>query len=440
MKMNRKRYFSIVCFTGILLTVLISVLFSLVFKKNERAEVQHTLEVYTARTEGLLNSLFHKTDILESIIITSKGEVPEETFNDLAKSLMQSRGIRAIQYLPDGVVKYCYPMEGNEKAAGENIFKNPKRKDDANLAKNTKQIALSGPYDLTQGGFGLVARNPIFLTDNDGRETFWGFSVIVLNLPDALDSLMLGELEHNGYEYSLYTVIDHKKVTIKASPDYQDTGKAVGEIKVPNHVWQLALSQKNHYSYYLNIFLILCFGLGITILCTIIVHMLEERNEQLKNYAEVDSLTGLVNRRKFLNYLELRCRDEKIAMALLYVDIDDFKMINDTYGHSQGDVLLKEVGSRLEQCIAGGDVAARMGGDEFVVLLEHLENREQCIEKIGVLTFLLQEPIKLESADIRITASIGYSLYPQEAAEPDALMELADHRMYQNKKKGRQKL
>lgn len=117
MKKTKKNYYLIVLIIGILTTIALSMLFTHTYRENEKAEVQHTLEIYTDRTENLLYSLFHKTDILESIIITSKGEVPEETFNDLAKSLMQGEGIRAIQYLPNGVVQYCYPIQSNEKSS-----------------------------------------------------------------------------------------------------------------------------------------------------------------------------------------------------------------------------------------------------------------------------------------------------------------------------------
>ena len=101
---------------------------------------------YAVRTEALLDSLFHKTDVLESIVITGRGEISEEAFRDLAKSLADGEGIRAIQYLPGGAVLYCYPLEGNEAVIGNNVFDNPRRRDDALLAVDTREIALSGPY------------------------------------------------------------------------------------------------------------------------------------------------------------------------------------------------------------------------------------------------------------------------------------------------------
>ena len=164
---------------GLLLTGCIVCAAALWSAGNKKEDALRLAEGYAVRTEALLDSLFHKTDVLESIVITGRGEISEEAFRDLAKSLADGEGIRAIQYLPGGAVLYCYPLEGNEAVIGNNVFDNPRRRDDALLAVDTREIALSGPYSLTQGGLGLVARNPIFLTDENGKESFWGFSVMV---------------------------------------------------------------------------------------------------------------------------------------------------------------------------------------------------------------------------------------------------------------------
>lgn len=165
---NKGRHYQFwVLLIGVAITVLLGCYRAGEGRRQAELDAHHILEVYAARSEGLLNALFHKTDVLESIIITSHGEVPEETFNDLARSLMQNAGIRAIQYLPDGCVTYCYPLEGNEEAVGDNVFTNPARREDALLAKDTREIALSGPYRLIQGGFGLIARKPYL--PNRGR-------------------------------------------------------------------------------------------------------------------------------------------------------------------------------------------------------------------------------------------------------------------------------
>jgi sensor domain CHASE-containing protein len=137
---------------GLAVTILLVAYSAYLSTEALKRDAEHIAEVYSARTEGLLSDLFHKTDILEAIVLSNGGKISEAGFNNVAKSLFDGSGIRAIQYLPEGVVKYCYPIKGNEAVLGDNIFKNPKRRYDALLAFNTKSTALSGPYSLTQGG------------------------------------------------------------------------------------------------------------------------------------------------------------------------------------------------------------------------------------------------------------------------------------------------
>ena len=187
--------------TGVLLTIAFAVYAAWTSVGHRRTDALRTAEVYSARLETLLSGLFHKTDVLESVIIAGHGHIPETVFEDLARSLADGAGIRAIQYLPDGVVTYCYPREGNEAVIGTSVFTNPKRRADALLAVNSRGIVLSGPYSLFQGGLGLVARNPIFLTEADGQEKFWGFAVLILDLPEALKPVFLNALRQEGYAY-----------------------------------------------------------------------------------------------------------------------------------------------------------------------------------------------------------------------------------------------
>lgn len=185
----------VVLILGFIISGLIVTCIAVSDTERSKEEAKRVSQVYSVRVESLLNSLFHKTDVLEAIIISARGNLPENTFSDVAKSLSDAPGIRAIQYVPNGVVQYVYPLEGNELTLGSKLFENPERRDDAFLSRDTKQITLSGPYDLSQGGFGLVARNPVFLTGDQGEEKFWGFITIVLDLPKALDPILLSDLE-----------------------------------------------------------------------------------------------------------------------------------------------------------------------------------------------------------------------------------------------------
>ena len=408
--------------------------------KLKKAEARRETKIYAERIEALLNSLFHKTDILESIIITSNGDVPEETFRDLARSMMDSPGIRAVQYLPGGVVRYCYPLEGNEEAIGDNIFQNPKRERDARLAMDTKEIALSGPYDLSQGGFGLVARNPIFLTNKEGEEYFWGFSVIILDLPDAIEVIHLEELVQSGYEYSLHCMVDDQPVVITQSARFTGKKTIDNDISVPNHTWTLTLQSGAGWLPLRDMAAETVIVLLLSLLCGELVYMNKKKQDQIHRMAVTDELTGTYNRRWLKQFLERACLKNAQPFVLLYMDLDGFKKINDLLGHGCGDRLLIEVSRRLEKFLGPSDILARIGGDEFVMILRlrvGSEARQEIAEKIhGAISnpYNLGEGATKESVGI----SIGMAIFPEDGEDYEDLLKVADERMYIDKQKSLQ--
>ncbi|MES2562689.1 MAG: EAL domain-containing protein [Pseudomonadota bacterium] len=168
---------------------------------------------------------------------------------------------------------------------------------------------------------------------------------------------------------------------------------------------------------------------------------LQRAQEAVRRLAYFDSLTGLVNRGRFHQHLDdaIRAamrRGERLA--LLFLDLDGFKDVNDTLGHHQGDCLLQEVGRRLQGQIRDVDVAARLGGDEFCLLLMNVDNNghtaadvaQRCLEA-------LTEPVVLEGKNIGARGSIGIAVYPADAAEANGLLKAADTAMYAAKNAGK---
>ena len=228
---------------GILLSAALSLLYYHFLQRQERANIERIQIIYTERTENLINSVFHKTDVLAAAVKLENGNITEETFNTIAQLVYEKdSGIRGIQYMPGAVVTYSYPLAGNEGVMGKNFLEIPERKKDVMLAIDTKSIALSGPYQLIQGGLGVVARNPVFLTDESGKEYFWGFSAIVLDLPDALTSAGLNHLPEEGYDFQLFCINENGERLLIAGDAGMDTADAVtGIIQVPHHAWTLAI-------------------------------------------------------------------------------------------------------------------------------------------------------------------------------------------------------
>jgi diguanylate cyclase (GGDEF)-like protein/PAS domain S-box-containing protein len=162
--------------------------------------------------------------------------------------------------------------------------------------------------------------------------------------------------------------------------------------------------------------------------------------ERLDHLAHHDPLTGLPNRLHFMAALErllAHADREKTNVALLFVDLDHFKAVNDSFGHAVGDQLLIEVGRRLLEAVRSEDLVARLGGDEFVVTVGNLHEREEAASIARKLLAQLQQPFQVDGQDLAPAASIGIALYPDDGRRPTDLLSAADDAMYEAKRRGR---
>jgi diguanylate cyclase (GGDEF)-like protein/PAS domain S-box-containing protein len=157
---------------------------------------------------------------------------------------------------------------------------------------------------------------------------------------------------------------------------------------------------------------------------------------QLEYLAYHDSLTSLPNRvlfnERLAGAIALAQRHNQ-SIAVLFLDLDGFKQINDTLGHGSGDILLQQVAQRLTQCVRESDVVARLGGDEFVILLNELSGENSAEGVTKKILRRLHEPFTLASQEIEVSASIGIALFPDHGTDGTALLEKADAAMYQTK-------
>ncbi|NLO96818.1 MAG: sensor domain-containing diguanylate cyclase, partial [Peptococcaceae bacterium] len=166
-----------------------------------------------------------------------------------------------------------------------------------------------------------------------------------------------------------------------------------------------------------------------------------KRSEEILAYtANHDSLTGLVNRQYFKSLAEIileGARNSAQIIALLYIDLDNFKSINDRYGHEVGDILLQDTARKLQKAIKDDDIAARIGGDEFIILLRGLNAEKDAISHTEKILALIREPVRVKGTNLSITLSIGLSYFPSDSQELDDLLKKADLSMYWVKNNGR---
>jgi diguanylate cyclase (GGDEF)-like protein len=182
-------------------------------------------------------------------------------------------------------------------------------------------------------------------------------------------------------------------------------------------------------------------GQGRTILRSVRYAIERKRSELRMNFlAQYDPLTGIPNRHSFHEQLSramARARREARTITLVFLDLDEFKGVNDTLGHDAGDQLLKEVAERLRRAVRAGDVVARLGGDEFGVLLEGLAGSREVEAVAAGLLKVVAEPYHILDRQLAVTTSIGIAMFPSDTTDVPMLLKNADIAMYQAKESGR---
>jgi diguanylate cyclase (GGDEF)-like protein len=166
----------------------------------------------------------------------------------------------------------------------------------------------------------------------------------------------------------------------------------------------------------------------------------KQAEQNLRFVATHDPLTALPNRTMFgdrLSQALAQARRYNRRLALLFVDLDGFKVVNDTFGHDAGDVLLKEIASRLRTCLREGDVIGRIGGDEFVVLIEEFNDAERLALVAQKILETVARPVLVRGQECQVTSSVGISAYPQDGRDSQALLRNADSAMYRAKEQGK---
>jgi diguanylate cyclase (GGDEF)-like protein len=166
--------------------------------------------------------------------------------------------------------------------------------------------------------------------------------------------------------------------------------------------------------------------------------------ESIRRLAHFDHLTGLPNRALFSDRLRrslAKARRYKRQLALMFIDLDEFKPVNDLYGHHVGDLLLKEVAKRLSECVPReADSVGRLGGDEFVVLLSEIEQQQDALTLAEKIARALNERFEIEGHSLQVSASIGVAFFPDHGTDEDILFKNADAAMYQAKEGGRNRV
>lgn len=405
-------------------------------QKDRRTIAKLNAVTYGQRIENDIENGIEITDTLKQLLINGNGQIIN--FSKVAENLM-SYSIQSVQLAPNGVVTDIYPEEGNE-AGKIDLLKDSKRGEISNYAKDHNITITQGPIELKQGGSGLVVRNPIYLKDENGQEYFWGFTIAILRVPEVFED-STNALSKFKYNYRLSreaSVLDKKYVEVDANCDKM-IRPVTYDLTVGKEKWKLEIMPRAGWSNSTTLYLIFFGGLSLVLLLTgltIVLFLLDERRVELKELANKDGLTKLYNRYGFDEMAEkMISKNPKEHCVAVLLDVDDFKLINDMYGHAYGDKALISLAENMRKFFPSSALLGRNGGDEFCILLPNCTMEEM---KESLIEFTkTPKTFSYKGQTYSFCISLGYAEYPNNAIERSQLMRCADTALYEVKLHGK---
>ncbi len=405
-------------------------------KEQRHITAQLNAATYGERIKNEITDGIEITDALEQILISENGEIHQ--FETIAENLM-SDSIESVQLAPNGVVTDIYPAEGNEAGKIDLIHDKDRGKISC-YARDNHTIITQGPFELKQGGYGIAVRNPVYLKDKNGQEYFWGFTIVILRVPDIFSDA-ISALSNFGYEYKI------SKTDTPWSDTYKVVYQSDGQINQPvsyaftigDDNWKFEVTPKIGWRN--NTLLVIISGIFLTIslLLSVLTRVWLVAKEHKNIYqilARTDALTNIYNRYGFDEFAEkMISQNPQTHFVAALLDIDDFKFINDIYGHSYGDRALKSLADSMKAFFPSDALLGRNGGDEFCILLPNCTLKE-ADKQLQQFT-MLPKTFSCHGEKHVFYISLGYAEYPTFAANHSQLMRYADAALYEIKLHGK---
>lgn len=370
-------------------------------------------------------------------------------------------GVDNLQLSPGGVVRHIFPATAHQGPMGHDLLNDPRSRAEAELTIAVRDLHIAVPAKPRQDKPGFIGRYPVFVADEHGNQHFWGFVSAVVFLDTIAKFGQFNRLDQQALAYQLWRThpITGEPQTLlrSAAPVTEVTASA--SIGVPRGRWQLTVSPVAPDSFFDSLrwtgvpLLVLVSAAAAALARSMLMRpvelaqmvrrrtrALESANAHLKQRATHDGLTGLGNRALLEHDLSQAIADaqrNRGQFAVLLLDLDDFKSINDSLGHRAGDAMLQEVARYLRRCIRGEDAIYRLGGDEFVVVLNPLDDVHAAGAVARKILAEVARPRLIQGRETHLTTSLGVVIYPQDAGDAESLLSLADVAMYRAKKSGR---
>ena len=404
--------------------------------EQQHIKAQLNATTYGERIKNEITNGIAITDTLKQVLISENGKISQ--FDTIAENIM-SDVIESIQLAPDGNVTDIYPSEGTE-ASKIDLLQDKDCSKISCYARDNHVIITQGPFDLKRGGCGIAVRNPVYLKDENNQEYFWGFTIVILRVPDIFSDA-ISALSDFGYEYRLSKTdapwSDTYKVVYQS--DDQLTHTVSYDFTIGEENWKLEVAPESGWR---NLRLLVIVGGMFTAVVLLFSGLTrvwlvsKENKNKFQILAHTDSLTGIYNRYGFDELAEqMITKNPEAKFVAVLLDIDDFKFVNDIYGHAYGDNALKSLADSMKAFFPSGALLGRNGGDEFVILLKDY-SYDDVKEKLQQFT-MAPKTFSYKGKDHQFYISLGYAEYPTFASNRSQLMRCADAALYEIKLHGK---
>ncbi len=398
-----------------------------------------------ARLEGEINATLHIAQGLVSYVATRPDLTQDEFASFAAETMVIGRNIRNVALAPQNVIAFIYPLAGNDSALGLDYSKNEEQWPGVRQAMEEKTTVVAGPVDLVQGGRALIARTPIYIapptSDPQAERDYWGIASVVIDADGLFADAGIRPLSL-GYDFAVRGAhgLGADGAMMLGNSKLFNGDAVTLPVTLPAGSWLIAARPSQGWKIdQASILLARGIGFSVSVALAALATLLVLAHQKARSMALHDALTGLPNRRLLedrLDQLTALAERTDISFQVFFVDLNGFKPVNDAFGHAVGDALLQEVGRRLLDETRKSDTVARIGGDEFVVVVPGATGAMATHAICERFRNRVKEPLMVGEKAIRIEASVGWASYPEDADTVQAILELADKRMYHAKISG----
>jgi diguanylate cyclase (GGDEF)-like protein len=417
--------------------------------RRQQLALTEQLGSVRARLENIVNISLSLTNGLAAFIAVNP-DLDQTAFDAYARTvLLREPALVNLAAAPDLVVRFVYPQEGNEVVMGTDYRSVPAQREAAERVLQTGEMVVAGPVELLQGGQALIGRVPVYVDRPGVPRRVWGIVSAPIRVETVLRRagldapppgmrIALRGRDGRGAEGEVF----------HGDPAVFDASEAVRmQVNVGAGAWQIAALPVIGPRDALELWALRFFALGLGALSLTVIgaRAAQRRREldyaqEMERQAKEDALTGLPNRAWFRQQLAAtlaRSTRSHSRHALLFIDLDDFKSVNDNLGHDAGDRLLVEVADRIRGCLRSSDTVARQSGDEFTAILYDITSTDASAHVAESIVEALGRAYLIGGNEVFCGASIGVAIYPDDSTDPDTLITKADQAMYSVKQSGR---